>query len=193
MNNSKINNKSLNSSLIDFLIKKYKNTTIHTNLTFKTTFDFNQTDILLVNNHTYSFVIINDLHDYKNMNIGTRKSEIFDYSYFVYIRDKFNKIPLSFPENIGVIEAYWDDKKNNIKFVVLKKAKKNKIQDLKSITSLLSKVDLLHILKTNDKKVFKSYTRDELINQFLENFTHVDILKFFRGILKCKKGNIECL
>lgn len=181
----KANAKIITNSLIEYLDKKYIDKTITTEISVNTTYGVKVVDVVVSNGHSIAFEIKSEVDTIKRLDSQVKGySEIFDYVYLVYWKDKFNIIDIDLPENIGIIVAQWNNKKTKIKFDILKSAKVNRVANQRKIASLLWKDELFYFL--NKKNIYpkKNYTKDILVDLFEENHTKTESIKIFRFILK---------
>ncbi|MCG3662544.1 sce7726 family protein [Aliarcobacter butzleri] len=177
--------KIITNSFIEYLDNKYENKTITTEISVNTSYGVKVVDVVVSNGHSVAFEIKSELDTIKRLDSQVKGySEIFDYVYLVYWKDKFNIEDMNLPHNIGIIVANWNDKQTKIKFEILKSAKINRIADQKKIASLLWKDELFYFLNKKDIYPKKNYAKDILVNLFEQYHTKTEAIKIFRFILK---------
>ncbi|WNL28013.1 sce7726 family protein [Arcobacter cryaerophilus gv. pseudocryaerophilus] len=190
----KANARIITNSLIEYLDKKYTNKTITTEISVNTSLGVKVVDVLVSNGHSVAFEIKSEVDTIKRLDSQVKGySEIFDYVYLVYWKDKFDIKDIELPENIGVITADWNIKQTKIKFDIIRSAKINRIADQKKIASLLWKDEIFYFLSKKNIYPKKSYTKDILTNIFEECHTKTEAIKIFRFVLKKRfeKGFIK--
>ncbi len=181
----KANAKIITTYLIEYLDKKYVDKTITTEISINTSYGVKVVDVVVSNGHSVAFEIKSEIDTIKRLDGQVKGySEVFDYVYLVYWKDKFNIVDINLPDNIGIIIAQWDDKKTKIKFDILKNAKVNRIANQRKIASLLWKDELFYFLNKKNICPKKNSAKDILIDLFEESHTKTESIKIFRFVLK---------
>jgi len=181
----KANAKIITNCLIEYLDKKYKDKTITTEISINTSYGVKVVDIVLSNGHTFAFEIKSEIDTMKRLDSQVKGySEIFDYVYLVYWKNRFNIENINLPDNIGIIVAKWNSNQTKIQFSISKKAKINAISNYKKIASLLWKDELFYFLSKKNIDTKKSYTKDILVELFIQYHTKQETIKIFRFTLK---------
>ena len=174
----------ITKSLIDWLDTKYNDKTITTEVAVNTTYGTKVVDVMVSNGHAIAFEIKSELDTTKRLDSQVKGfSELFDYVYLVYWKEKFSLNELNLDENIGAIEAYWDNNKN-LTFKKVKNAKINRYATPSTIAKFLWKNELNYFLHKKNITTKKSFDKSDLVNLFIQNYNKTEAVGILRFALK---------
>ncbi|WP_172202037.1 sce7726 family protein [Campylobacter sp. RM16188] len=179
----KANASIIKKSLIDWLDKKYIDKTITAEILVKTSLGDKVADVVVSNGHAIAYEIKSELDTTLRLRDQIAGfSEVFEYVYLVFWRDKFNISELNLPCNIGIIEAFYH--KNKVSFKMVKKPKINNNISKYNLCSMLWADELKYFLTKKDVAFKKNADKEVLASKFCSISTNRDIIRVFRFILK---------
>ena len=179
----KINASVITVALIEWLNKKYDEKTITTEMSVNTSVGTKVADVVVSNGHTIAYEIKSELDTTQRLPSQIKGfSEIFEYVYIVYWKNKFSLENLNLAETTGAIEVFIKNDKLNFK--IIKKAKINRFMNQLSVAKLLWKSELEYFFNKKNIIIKKSFDKQTLVNLFIQNFNKQEAVKIFRFIVR---------
>lgn len=176
--------KAITHALIKWLDNRYQDKTITTEMSVNTSYGTKVADVVISNGHAIAFEIKSDFDTTTRLSEQINGfSEIFEYVYVVFWKERFSIEELNLPTNIGAVEAYWS-KSGTLHFNLLKKAKINRFLTPVVVGNLLWKSELEYFLHLKNIVTKKSYDKSTLVNLFIKNYNKQESVKIFRFVVK---------
>ncbi|MGP1580423.1 MAG: sce7726 family protein [Wolinella sp.] len=179
----KANANTIKKALIDWLDKKYTGKTIATEILVKTSLGDKVADIVVSNGHAIAYEIKSELDTTIRLHDQLAGfSEVFEYVYLVFWRDKFNINGLNLPHKIGIIEAFYCN--DIMSFKTIKKPRINNGISKHNLCSMLWIDELKYFLAKKGASFKKNTDKETLVKKLYSISSNQDTIKAFRFILR---------
>lgn len=176
--------KAITRALIEWLDDRYEDKTITTEVSVNTSYGTKVVDVVISNGHSIAFEIKSDFDTTLRLSEQANGfSEIFEYVYVVFWKERFSIDKLDLPSNVGAIEAYWDHK-SELSFKLVKKAKINRMITPEITGHLLWKSELEYFLNLKSVTTKKSFDKYKLVNLFSGSHSKKEAVQILRFVLK---------
>lgn len=176
--------KTITIALIKWLDNRYHDKTITTEMSVNTSYGTKVADVVISNGHAIAFEIKSDFDTITRLSDQVHGfSEIFEYVYTVFWKERFTLDALKLPKNVGAVEAFWDQD-GELCFKLVKKARINRFITPTIVANLLWKSELEYFLHRKNITTKKSYDKTALTNLFINCHNKQESVKIFRFIVK---------
>ncbi len=176
--------KAITIALIRWLDNRYQDKTITTEMSVNTSYGTKVADVVISNGHAIAFEIKSDFDTTTRLSDQVNGfSEIFEYVYTVFWKERFTIDALNLPNNVGAIEAFWGED-GVLSFKLVKKAKINRFITPMVVANLLWKSELEYFLHLKNIPTKKNYDKTTLVNLYVDCHNKQESVKIFRFVVK---------